>query len=489
MQGAPEFSERRLERAVQHVSAHWFPTNPVILANIRKGLEEGAYDLDTTFLITELKSDFALFTFCVKELLVQAAAEKVPVSISSDPMKLLRWAGLQRLRAVLNSDNPPPSSHSLRGLTPELEDRLRETAVAASAAEVLGENEKLDPEAAFCHAVVRQIGLNLISWNYPTLYSRVLKALNPRTTLEEELSKELGFSPAVLAFRLLRPEIDERNPQINAVKRSWQVYDSLCEIGEALARASNPEVYPSAEHDWEHAQTYIQRAIGPHGLDLIKRRAIENTEQYSKVIPQVFSPLVHLNPEEEIRGYRRSLRAQQNPYLKQCPPAIQAALKALYAEMPTGEVNKSVLERLIKQVIPMAGFTGGCVFVVDPSAMSLVPRTAIGRIKLRNLTNIALKSAPGAAMAALIVENLSTGSRPTTDPAVTAFACDQPLIERSEVDQPEVPAGIYCSLGKKRKIGVLYLEVPERELSTTDPPALKTYKALRHALCDALLVE
>jgi hypothetical protein len=100
-----------------------------------------------------------------------------------------------------------------------------------------------------------------------------------------------------------------------------------------------------------------------------------------------------------------------------------------------------------------------------------------------------MKSAPGAALAPLITENISTGARPQTDLAAAAFSCEQPLVERSDSDTAGAVAGIYSSLGKKRKIGVLYVEIPESELDTADPVALRSFKALRQALCDALLVD
>jgi hypothetical protein len=484
-----EYSERHLERAVQHVSAHWFPINPEALLSVRNGLETGAYDLDITFLINELKIDFALFTFCVKELIGIAAREHVPFTISSDPVKLLRWGGAARLRTILGSKRQPPNSHTLKDCEPFMQDRLKETGIAASTAEVLAQNQKLDPEAYFCHGVVRQIGLNLIAWNYPSLYARAIRSLDAHSNIDEELSNELGFSPSLLALRLLRPELPGNNPQVKQIEQGWASLDQLCEVGEALARASNPATYPTAEKDWATAHSFILQTIGTEGLDLVRRRAVDNTLSYRKVLPGTFAALSSLDPEVAIKDFRVGLRAKENTYVKLCTPAVQAALTALYAEMPRTSVNKLALEKLVKQIIPQAGFTGGCVFVVDPTAMSLIPRTGIGKVQLRRLVTVPLKSAPGAAMAPLISEVISTGARPPTDLASAAFACDQPLIERSDVEGNDVVAGIYCSLGKKRRIGVLYLELPERELNSTDPQALKTFKALRQSLCDALLVE
>lgn len=485
---ATEPSEKRLDRAAGHVNTHWFPVNPSVLATVRQGLEDGAYDLDISFLIQELKSDFALFTYCVKELVSAGVKEGISPAILSHPIKLLRWGGTTRLKTILCGDKHPPKSHIFRSPEDFQGDRLRETAIAASTAQLLSEQQHLDSDTAFCHGVVRQVGLNLIAWNYPTLYSRVLRRLAPDTTLEEELSKALGFSPSMLAMRLLRPNMNPRDPASEDIRASWEAYDILCEVGEALARASSPETYPSAEQDWQLAHSYVTETLGLDGVELIKRRALENTKQYQKSLPTTFGVLQNLNPEEELRKLRKSVRTRENPYLKQCPPHVQAALSALYADMPLQRVDRSLIERLLKQITLQAGFSGGCIFVLDPAKMSLVPRATFGKIRGRRPAAVALPAGMGDAQSPLIAENMAAVSRPPTDLACAAFTCEQPLIERSEAELLGTVAGIYNSIGKQRKIGVLYLEAPEWELDDANQLVIKSFKAIRQALCDALMV-
>ncbi len=52
----------KLSRALNKVSRAWFPANPTTVSKLLDGLEKGAYDLDIDFLITEIQSDFALYT-------------------------------------------------------------------------------------------------------------------------------------------------------------------------------------------------------------------------------------------------------------------------------------------------------------------------------------------------------------------------------------------------------------------------------------------
>lgn len=482
-------TERRLQRAIQHTSQHWFPINPDVLYSIREGLDSGAFELDITFLITALKQDFALFTYCIKELIPLATRQGASATISSDPIKLLRWAGVERLKSILGSDRQPPTTHSLDRCEPFLVNRLTETSLAASTAQVLATARELDGDTVFCHGVVRQIGLNLIAWNYPSVYSRVIRSLSPSASLDEALAQELGFSPALLAMRLLRPQIEPTSSDKATIESTWATYDTLCSVGEALVRANSPDVYPSAERDWTQAQKFLDRSLGSQGIELIKKRAIENTAVYQRELPEIFNQISSFTPEEKVKRHRRGLRSKDNQYLKFCPPLIQSALESLYGEMPSGEVSKLAIEKLVKQLFPQAGFTGGCVYVIDPTSMTLAPRVSFGKLTLRTLRSLPLQADAGRAIGPLVSEVISTHMRSAKDLALAALACDQPLVERSDTDSDTATAALCGVLGKKRKVGVMYLELPEVALDDDSQLTLTIFKALRQSLCDALLVD
>jgi hypothetical protein len=271
---------RRIERALQHVVRPWFPINQDVLTLIRKNLDEGSYSSAPQQLLNDLKADFALFTFVVKELGILGMQEKLDGKIRNNPVELIRWGGLDRIKEILAPDKKLPATHSLHWSEPFQVARLRETAVIASTAAVLSEKKDLDPEVGFSRGVIREIGLNLIAWNYPTLYSKVLNNLKPDSTLDEELSKELGFTPSLLAMRVLRPENPDQ-PEGKPVREEncWAAYDELCEVGEALARAENPETYPSAQNDWQKANQYLTENPGTDALSVIIERAVEQANK------------------------------------------------------------------------------------------------------------------------------------------------------------------------------------------------------------------
>jgi hypothetical protein len=483
------FSDRRLERAANHVALHWFPINPTVLGRIREVYVEGGYSANPEALLADLKTDFALFTFIVKELVSQAVSEGTSPTVSADPVKLMAWAGTDRIGEILTRENGLPTSHTFERSDPVLLARLRETSIVAAASDVLHNSESEEHSTGFCHGLVRQAGLNLVAWNYSSLYSRVLRSLGRASSLDAELSKELGFSPYLLAMRLLRPQLPGSGPESQSILAYWKTVDQLCEIGEALARAGSPETYPTAENDWKKANDYLTTSIGPTGIALIRERAIESTHAYRAALPSTFTSLYNFDPNQAIKSFHRGLAARENSFIRHCSPEVQSSLRGLYAQMLQSSVNKTVLEGLVKETIPLAGFTGGCVFLVDPSTMSLVPRAIIGSVTLRSLQAIPLPRTHGSHMHTLVSDVLTTSFHLTEDYARAAFDSDQPLLQRSPKSGPDARTGIYACLGRSRRVGILYLEAPEGVFEQSEMKILKVYRAVHKTLCDSLFVE
>jgi hypothetical protein len=366
---------------------------------------------------------------------------------------------------------------------------LRETAIVASTAEVLSAKTNLDPDTGFSRGVIRETGLNLIAWNYPSLYSRVVKKLVRGQSLDEELSQELGFSPVTLAMRVLQPTSfhssrEERHPHDS----TWENYDRLCDIGAALARADSPDTYPSAENDWKMASDYLQKTVGSEGISLIKNKAAECSKEYKRTLNALFKSPRELNPERNIQSFKRQCKSRKNRYISQCPSEIQSALQSLYANLSDTQSTCDALEVLIRQIIPGAGFTGGCVFLVDPAAFALMPRTVFGNVKLRAVERIMLKQA-FTEQQSLAFAGVASVSSCEPDLAATALSCAQPVVERHDDLHSLGITGMYASLGESKKVGVLYLEAPEAPDAAGDHQTMCTFKAMRQALADALRLD
>lgn len=480
-------SDRRLQRAVQHVNMHWFPVNESVLESVRKGLSEGAYELDPSFLFRELKEDFALLSFCVKELQLVAQRERIPDSISNDPFRLVQWAGPARIRDILCTGKAI-STHSLSSNEEYQDARLRETAVSASTTEILSEANDLDGEHGFTHCVVRQVGLNLIAWNYPTVYARALKGLTPRTTIDSELTKALGFSPSLLATVVMRPKQPDLARIPADLKDTWGTLDELCRVGEALARANDPETYPSAEQDWSTARTSIEKHLGSRGVELIHERIVENTARYRVACPEAFSPAHSFNPVVALSRHKDGALSQNNPFLKQCPESLRTDLKEIYRSLSRQGVTRETIAQLLKEILPKHGFSGALVYLIDPTRGVLFPQVKIGTVNLRASAPIEWKRP--AAMDPLLGEALTTKNHLPTDMVAAAFECDMPLVEQGPLtENGQSFVSIAGVVGKERRVGVMYVELAANNVDSGPAGTLTIYKALRQTLADALKVQ
>ncbi|MCO6431861.1 MAG: HDOD domain-containing protein [Deltaproteobacteria bacterium] len=473
---AESLGDRRLQRAHQHVSALWFPPNPQLLSRIKDGLQSGAYDLDISFLFSELRTDFALFTFCLRELARSLKEDQVTIPPGCRPYALFELAGLDRIKKVLSVDSERISAHVPDDMSEDQALRLQFAMISASTAEVLSQEKEIDSELGFSCALLRQLGYTLIAWNYPSVYQRCLASLQSKKDFDLVLTEALGFSPQLLALSIvgewgLSSEINgaladiESNP-----KEIAGTLSKICEIGEALARANDPEHYPSAAKDWDLVKSEVESTIGFDGMKLIQDRVRQNCENYVALLPEMFAQVENINPDTQIHQFLENSLFRNNQFVKHCPPRLRKKFKDLYALIQPGAVSKEGLQLLLKEVVPFAGFNGGYVYTLDPGTMALVPRTKVGLVIAKRMEPVPY-------------ENGSAHS----DPILTAYGCSAPIVQMIEQDcGPQPLAFMAGALGSEKKIGVLYLELPEELLNDKDANMLLNYKAIRQALNDCL---
>jgi hypothetical protein len=452
------------------VSRHWFPANAQLLDRIRRGLSEGTYELDVDFLLAEIRTDFSLFMYLIREVMREVQREGLNPPAVSSPIELLRWSGLPRIKKILNQTAGNLSAHSLESMNDAQAGRLREAMVSASTSEVLAQRSSVDADLGYSMGLLRQLGLTLVAWNYPSVYQRVYSALKPESTIDEELSQALGFSPALLAISLLQDwglgvelwgPIDDLPRGAEASLGVASTLREICRVGEALARATDPDHYPSAVGDWENAKRELEKRFGYEGLKLIQARLRENCESYARLLPQVFAPLKEFDPEKRIHQHREQELILQNQYVAQCPPEVAIKFKELYARLRPGVAARDAISFLVKDLVPFAGFYAGAVFIVEPASMLLEPRVQFGAAKLRRIRRGEIRSE-------------------------SAFFCSAPIIEHDSNSGPQAVVGISCVLGEQHRAGVLYLEIQRQHFDDEARAALAVFKAIRRALMDCL---
>jgi hypothetical protein len=476
---------RNLQLACQRVEAAWFPVNPALLDKITSGLAEGRYDLDVEFLISELKSDFALFTWTLKELSKMVREQKVPIPVRASPMAMFQAAGLQTLKLILNTAPKALLEHSFEQMNDLQMKRLQEAIISATTAEMLSKTKKIDQDISYSTGLLRQLGLALIAWNYPTVYRRALLSLQAGTSLELALTRALGFSPSLLGIVMaqrwgLAPELryalgdsnvrrEASEKHIESLEQSGEMLAKLCEIGEALARANNPEHYPSAARDWDESRQFIEQSLGHEGIRLIRQRIKEYYDQYVNSFPDIFRDRLDIQPERKITVKQDEHCISRNRHVKECPLALRQEFQTLYAFLMPGMVSREGVGMLAQQIIPKSGFYRGCVYIVEPSTQMLVPRLKTGDVALSQYQAISCN--PGAS---------------ATNPLIAAFRCSTPIVENGTFTGDDGPSFIASVIGNNQRAGVLYLEMDTKLAHDLDSRPLSIFKAILQAFNDCL---
>lgn len=479
-------SERTLERAVRHVNEHWLPVNSGLLERVRAGMRDGRYDLDMRFLLQDVKADAGLFIWLIRALcsdpVVQAhggAQLTVHEQLSKVPRETL-----ERLLAQVEERS---SRHVLAHGSEFQLRALQSAMISASAVEVLSERAGVDAEHGFTSALLRQLGMLLVAWNYPTVFRRVLDSVEEQLargdqncSLEQGLTKNLGFSPQTLASAVIA-QWKGLDATTSAVVRgeegeaaSSQVAKKLmqlCEIGEALARASDPAHQPTARVDWERAQQGVHSVLGDHGMRLVAKQIRNNCASYIEQFPEAFSRSVDFAPDRDLRGTAVERVRQSNQYLVHCSNQLQRSLVQWYASMPSGKDRRSHLNTLLHNVVPLAGAIGGAVYTLEPADGTLLARVGIGSVALRDLSPVRVNSA--------LVNS--------ADLILTAWHCATPVVENRGGEHGDGVIAIAAALGDTEKVGVLYLEFAAL-LDDGNAVPLHHFRALRQALQDCLLL-
>jgi HDOD domain len=477
---------RILERAHRHVTDYWIPMTAGLKERILLNFQDGTYQRDIDLLLADIKSDYSLFIACLGELktLVELSSE-IDDGISQDGILApLRALAPEVLEDFVINLLDRSHSHDLESASFAQTARFQETFMSAGAAQELARSTQLDSEMACATALVRQLGYALIAWNYPTAYEEAMNALGEGDQLDFEtaLTQRLGFSPQMLAMRVVRDwglpadlEIalkDSFHPlfeEASVTTAAAASYGAICRISETLARANNPEVYPSAKSDWKVASREIERRLGRRGMDRIRAAFAHMCREYVSALPSIFRAGLVLDSDFSKDALAHIGTIEGNPYLPHCEVLIQKSLEHLYEAMQKNLDSQHAIKQLVREIIPTARFSGGYVFTPDPHYRSLTARLEIGCPELGLEKGVEL--------------NRPDASEHT---AAEAFRSETPIVVKANPEERMFFASIAAPLGTTQRLGVLYLEIPQAVFANNPAQHTTHFKAICHALHDCL---
>ncbi len=490
MTGSDSSSKRGLEEALKYVCTNWFPVNSTVFQQIQTRLKSGHYTENPGSFIEDVKSDLSIYAYCLSKLKEVANED----NILRSPVEILEGITLEQLAGFFNITEEQMSLHKFN---PEMKVQavsMRHALISSSTAEALAEKARLDANMAFMCASVRHVGLNLLSWNYPRIFGKALSAVGQEegVDLEAELTRIMGFSPLVLGYRAVLdwnkcPDvlmatgvIGERADGHNGQAEADVGHEDnslggrikkFCEIGEAMARISDPEHFPLASKDWDNVVGEINHYLGPSGMSIITEKVEKNSASYQSVAPAFFK--IDVSPErcqKVANSHYTSKLYEENTYIRKCPEKTQQAFKKVYASIINGSPSPKAIGTLVGEVIPQLGFTRGCVYLVDPERLVVVPKLRIGDSPLTRYRALACSD---------------TG--PFCHPVILALSYSTPIIQEGAAVNGDKVSHVTGVFGNREQMGVLYVEMSDdlvRDPDRTRP--LLYFKAIRQSVNDCL---
>jgi hypothetical protein len=475
--------------AAKSLSEHWFPVNPVVHDQIVTRMRKGFYNKDLTPLVADVMSDPALFGHCLRKLFELARDGEIPACAPFDFSSLFKSAGLATLKNLIDRPVESLSPHNLDDLNEPRANCLHQMLLSASCAEVLSEKAKFPRAAGFAGAFMRQLGLTLIVWNYPHVFRQALWGVKRGETLDQALHALLGYSPRMLSLVLakewgLSGELlyamgdkdvlpESGDPGRDKVRVAAEVLLKSCEVGEVLAQASHPESYPKAFKRWEDAKQSIEGALGPYGLRLIETRLRSSLQSYMQAHSRALERLIKLplggvgESQDGAAEAGIANNLEQDTGESGSPVALREKLAVFYKGLAPGRPSKENVLVFAEELVPCAGFSGGCIFMYDFECSQLMARYRFGACSLGN------EKIPCSPLL------------PTINPIAEAFRSDRPVFEHNPWHERET-SYVAQAFGSIQRVGVQYLEIGRELNEVSNSELLKLYRALRQALQDCL---
>jgi hypothetical protein len=488
----------QLEKATELVTKLWFPFNPSILNSVMGKLETGDFSHIKGQIVNELEKDMSLFLLCLKEL-VTILDERGVGSYREGEISTYEFfsqVSKEELDLALSRVAKFKCHQKLDSGSRLQKQKLVEMYISGVAVKTLsekmneGELDSVSRELNYSSILLRQLGATLIAWNYPQIYEKVASRKHTPDSFDDGLRDALGFSPIMLGFSIakswnlppvyLRVVGGDQAFEDFRMTETFTVQDriisdsviQICEIGEALSRAMNPDLFSSSVTDLDKASKYIRKVIGEQGVREILDAAKNQLDHLkfgslSEMIDESTSSLVK---KVSSAKYSNQL-ASKNIYLDALPEALHEKVLTLYSEMtPEGSVPVYTAA-FAKQIVPSTVFSSLIVYLNDPFKQLLFPSLVIGTPRAITPTAVGM-----------------SGTGNSYNIISAGFGLKTPLREDRLIRENEEIVMLASALGSDPAIGVLYAEA---DISDPEFPSsiMRYFKALKNLLSDCLHLE
>jgi hypothetical protein len=373
--------ERQRETALNLALTGWFPPSPEILALIHSKIISGEYQNNPTALVSDLKLDLASFGRILPRLrpstdLVNGFVSPVEDAAALDPEQLT--ALLPKSPSLISRHRLANGSAALRAT---LTCSLQSTAAAESfAAAAVERGATVNVGDAFSASMLRQLGLNLLAWNYPANFFSIVKSFG-RSSVEcdAEMKRVFGYSPMGLATACARrwnikPVLIET---LEPIPKTDNPLREICDISDSFGRMHHKAVFPTAQRDWDQRRERLCTLLGTDKTDQITDLVETNIERTLEVIfrsePKKFNQaFAAIRPVEKRAVYL------QNPFLRKLPFDVSLMLAQVHESLQGEGGVITALQQLTSSAIPESGFVRGLICVEDEKTQALRLAVRIG---------------------------------------------------------------------------------------------------------------
>lgn len=465
----PPGEGNRKREALGHLLAGGIPVNKNQLDQIKKEIKSGRLLEDRCALISETKKDPGLLIHCAKNIRSLSKNGDHPIDLFEE-LQILEDQKIEHLFAVSERE---VSTHHLAKANIMQAASITRSIISSTAAESLSSTLNINSNNAFTASLFSQLGLMLISWNYPEIYTRAMHN-NKRygTDIEAQLADQLGFKSQEIGEQLAKEWgmptdvlISLREGTASKVTDSESIgLREICIVSDLYAQTKDPAHFPKALSKWEQNKKSFESVFGVDFTAQIDKRIIEPLSSYADL-----NPFKRLKVTKDILSDTVPQPAapteQINIYAKRCPSDIRQAFEQVYSLIDSTTVSVDAIRVLVEKVFPLCGFSLGCLYLLTRDEKFLKPAMRFGPASLSAYKSYRLSE-------------------------------DNPIGASLFLNFPSKSAGIGILGGTKERIlanldsdyhsGVLYLELSEDLANNQAAEPILLFQAIRKALSDSL---
>jgi hypothetical protein len=476
---------KTLDDALEYVGKGWMPISPEVLALIKAKLANGGYDQNPDGFTEDLRKDFSLYSWFLSQL--SQLKLSIPSESAFDIDQIVREIEVDQLVGIFGKADDS-YLHKRDNSIKSQNLALKQSLTAVATAQVLADKKGIDANLAHICCGVRQLGINLVAWNYPRIFARAVEHCQKNdSSLDRELLKILGYSPLQLGSELalkwdasgsLKSMVFQDFSNISRLPENLlsQIGASPSELvgcvtlAEEVSKLAVPEIYPAVAGLMPKVISEVEAALGAGGFEQLREDLEKSSQEYSGEAEKI---VLDIDPEIISHIAQNRLADQlveSNLWVLKCPSVYKEKFRNLYLNINKHKVSATAINILVSEVIPSLGFTKGCVYLVEEKHNKLNPVLRIGDSPISRYRQLDCSA-----------------TEKSSHPVIVALGYNSPFIQENVPVNGEFVSHVTGTFTGQNKTGVLYLEMSDTLTRSADRiEPLLFFKAVRQALIDCL---